>query len=123
MTDKAVMMYESAPLMQRSHENRLKAVGNIYFIFVNDTLVYVGQRQAKAIKTRLDQHLFGKSFSMGKNNVQNGTVSKWDRVKAELDQGNNISFKTILIHPDSLRTTIELELIKRLDPPWNLQGK
>ena len=86
-------------------------------------LKYIGQRQAKGIKTRLDQHLFGKSFSVDKNNKQNGTISKWNKVENEIRKGKEISFKTILIEPDSLRTTIELELIAQLKPDWNIQGK
>ena len=84
---------------------------------------YIGQRQAKGIKTRLDQHLFGKSFSVNKNNVQNGTISKWNKVNVEIESGKLITFKTILIEPDNLRTTIELELINHFKPEWNIQGK
>lgn len=123
MTDEALNAYHDAPLKSRSDENRLSAVGNIYFLFSNGNLKYIGQRQSSAIKTRLDQHLFGKSFSVNENNVQNGTVSKWNKIQEELDNGNEITFKTILIEPDSLRTTIEQELIKRLNPEWNIQGK
>jgi len=123
MTDRALSKYKSAPIRKRTNEDRLKAVGNIYFLFSNGELKYIGQRQANGIKTRLDQHLFGKSFSVDHNNVQNGTISKWDKVKEELDRGKEITFKTILIEPDSLRTTIELELIARLKPEWNIQGK
>ena len=92
-------------------------------MFSNKKLKYIGQRQSKGIKTRLDQHLFGKSYSVDENGKQNGTISKWHLVKQELDDGNEISFKTILIEPDNLRTTIELEMIKKLNPEWNIQGK
>ena len=44
-------------------------------------------------------------------------------MKYELNIGKEINFKTILIEPDSLRTTIELELISLLKPDWNIQGK
>jgi len=123
MTDRAMEEYVNAQLNSRTHENRLSAVGNIYFLFSDNELKYIGQRQAKGIKTRLDQHLFGKSFSVDENNKQNGTVSKWHKVQEELNAGKDISFKTILIEPDTLRTTIELELISRLKPEWNIQGK
>lgn len=123
ITDSALMEYKNAPIKNRTQEDRLNAIGNIYFIFSDNQLKYIGQRQAKGIKTRLDQHLFGKSFSINENNVQNGTVSKWDKVQEELIKGKKITFKTILIQPDSLRTTIELELISRLKPEWNIQGK
>ena len=117
------VMDEKAPIKNRTNEDRLNANGNIYFLLSDNQLKYIGQRQVKGIKTRLDQHLFGKSFSVDENNVQNGTVSKWNRVREELAKGKKITFKTILIEPDSLRTTIELELIIRLKPEWNIQGK
>jgi hypothetical protein len=110
-------------MKNRTHEDRLNSIGNIYFIFSNSKLKYIGQRQAKGIKTRLDQHLFGKSYSVNENNVQIGTISKWHKIEEELEKGKEITFKTILINPDSLRTTIELELISRLIPEWNIQGK
>ena len=123
MTSKALVEYKDAPIKNRTNEDRLNAIGNIYFILSNNELKYIGQRQAKGIRTRLDQHLFGKSFSLNENNVQNGTISKWDKVEEEINNGNTITFKSILIEPDSLRTTIELELISRLKPDWNIQGK
>ncbi|PKV64486.1 hypothetical protein ATE90_0876 [Polaribacter sp. Hel1_33_96] len=123
MTEKAITEFKNAELKELTNENRLSAIGNIYFLFSNKKLKYIGQRQSKGIKTRLDQHLFGKSYSVDENGKQNGTISKWHLVKQELDDGNEISFKTILIEPDNLRTTIELEMIKKLNPEWNIQGK
>lgn len=120
---KALNEFEKAKIKKRTNKNRLSAVGNIYFIFSNSVLKYIGQRQANSIKTRLDQHLFGKSFSVDENGKQNGTVSKWDKVSKELEQGNEITFKTILVEPDTLRTTIELELISHFQPEWNEQGR
>jgi len=123
MTKRALVEYENSTLKKRDNQDRLSAIGNIYFIFSDGVLKYIGQRQAKGIRTRLDQHLFGKSYSVDQNNKQNGTISKWDKVKYELNIGKEINFKTILIEPDSLRTTIELELISLLKPDWNIQGK
>ena len=123
MTKRALVEYENSTLKKRDNQDRLSAIGNIYFIFSDGVLKYLGQRQAKGIRTRLDQHLFGKSYSVDQNNKQNGTISKWDKVKYELNIGKEINFKTILIEPDSLRTTIELELISLLKPDWNIQGK
>jgi|TARA_B110000977_G_C10820725_1_gene394085 hypothetical protein len=123
MTKKAVKEFESAVLKERTDENRLSAIGNIYFLFSNKELKYIGQRQSKGIKTRLNQHLFGKSYSVNHKGKQNGTISKWNLVKKELDIGNDIHFKTIHIIPDNLRTTIELEMINKLKPEWNIQGK
>ena len=123
ITKLAISELDKVKFNQRTKEDRLKAVGNIYFLYSNGEMKYIGQRQAKGIKTRLDQHLFGKSFSVDKNNVQNGTISKWNKVNAEIEIGNKITFKTILIEPDNLRTTIELELINHFKPEWNIQGK
>ena len=123
MTKKAIEEFESAVLKERTDENRLNAIGNIYFLFSNKELKYIGQRQSKGIKTRLNQHLFGKSYSINQKGKQNGTISKWNLVKKELDIGNHIHFKTIHIIPDNLRTTIELEMINKLKPEWNIQGK
>lgn len=123
MTKRALVEYENSTLKKRDNKDRLSAIGNIYFIFSDGVLKYIGQRQAKGIRTRLDQHLFGKSYSVDQNNKQNGTISKWDKVNHELNIGKEINFKTILIEPDSLRTTIELELISLLKPDWNIQGK
>ena len=123
ITKLAILELDKLKVYQRTNEDRLKAIGNIYFIYSNGEMKYIGQRQAKGIKTRLDQHLFGKSFSVDKNNVQNGTISKWNMVSVEIENGNKITFKTILIKPDNLRTTIELELINHFKPEWNIQGK
>lgn len=123
ITKQAIYELDKVKFNKRTKENRLKAIGNIYFLYSNGEMKYIGQRQAKGIKTRLDQHLFGKSFSVNKNNVQNGTISKWHKVNVEIESGNMITFKTILIEPDSLRTTIELELINHFKPEWNIQGK
>lgn len=123
ITKQAICELDKVKFNQRTKENRLKSIGNIYFLYSNGELKYIGQRQAKGIKTRLDQHLFGKSFSVNKNNVQNGTISKWNKVNVEIESGKLITFKTILIEPDNLRTTIELELINHFKPEWNIQGK
>ncbi|MGQ1947959.1 hypothetical protein ACT3CD_12760 [Geofilum sp. OHC36d9] len=123
ITKEVIVEMEKVPFMNRTNEDRLSAIGNIYFLYSNGNLKYIGQRQVIGIKTRLDQHLFGKSYSVNENNVQNGTVSKWNMVSKELEKGNEITFKTVLIKPDNLRTTIELELIARFNPEWNIQGK
>ena len=123
ITKQAITELDKVKFNQRTNKDRLKAIGNIYFLYSNGEMKYIGQRQAKGIKTRLNQHLFGKSFSVNKNNVQNGTISKWNKVNIEIESGNQMTFKTILIEPDNLRTTIELELINHFKPEWNVQGK
>lgn len=121
MTENSIKEYERAPFKQRTKKDRLSASGNIYFIFSNKVLKYIGQRHSESIKTRLNNHLFGSSYKVDKNGKQIGTVSKWHKVKEELDKGNEITFKTILIKPESLRKAIELELISKLDSKWNIQ--
>ena len=123
ITEQVLLEIDKLPTYQRTHGDRLKSIGNIYFIYSDGILKYIGQRQAKGIKTRLDQHLFGKSYSVNEKNIQNGTVSKWNKIKEEVEKGSIINFKTILIQPDNLRTTIELELIRHFKPDWNDQGK
>jgi hypothetical protein len=123
ITKQAITELDKVKFNQRTNKDRLKAIGNIYFLYSNGEMKYIGQRQAKGIKTRLNQHLFGKSFSVNKNNVQNGTISKWNKVNIEIEGGNQMTFKTILIEPDNLRTTIELELINHFKPEWNVHGK
>lgn len=123
ITNKVLAELEKQPFLKRTNEDRLKAIGNIYFIYSNGELKYIGQRQSKGLKTRLSNHLFGISFRVDENNIQRGTVSKWHKVKSELDDNKEITFKTIKIEPDNLRTTIELELISKLRPNWNIQGK
>lgn len=90
--------------------------GNIYFIYADDELKYVGQRKIKDIKSRLQNHFTG-------NGEKHGTGSQWKKFSAEREFGRRMTFKTITISPDSFRTTIEEELIKRLKPAWNSQGK
>lgn len=41
-------------------------------------------------------------------------------MKHEIDHGKEISFKVIHVKPETLRTTIELELIEKLKPIWNI---
>lgn len=89
-------------------------------MYSNGNLKYIGQRQSKEIKTRLTQYLFGKSYSVDINNIQNGTVSKWNKVSEELEKGKEITFRTILIEPDNLRTIIEMELKNYFKPKWNI---
>ena len=121
MTKKAIEAFENSIMIDATNENRLLATGNIYFIFSNAVLKYIGQRKSKGIKTRLKQHFEGSSFSVDERGVQNGTVSKWNLVKEELALGNSITFKTIFVKPETLRTTIELELIEVYKPKWNIQ--
>lgn len=97
-------------------ENVAVRCGNIYFIYENDVLQYIGQRKIKDIKSRLQNHFTG-------NGEEHGTGSQWKKFKEASDKGSRMTFKTTTINPDSFRTTIEEELINRLKPEWNTQGK
>lgn len=97
-------------------ENVEVRCGNIYFIYADDELKYIGQRKIKDIKSRLQNHFTG-------NGEKHGTGSQWKKFSAEKESGSRMTFKTITVAPDSFRTTIEEELIKRLEPDWNSQGK
>lgn len=121
IVNKALTEYEQA--IEYEIEDIEKAEGNVYFLCSNGDLKYIGQREAKGIKERLKNHLLGSGFKTDENNKQTGTGSKWDKVENELNQGKKMTFKTILIKPDSLRTTVELELIKYFSPEWNEHGK
>jgi len=123
ITNKFLAELKNQPFFNRTNEDRLKANGNIYFIYSDGQLKYIGQRQSKGLRTRLSNHLFGKSFRVDENNIQTGTVSKWHKVKSEIENNREITFRAIKIEPDNLRTTIELELISRIKPEWNIQGK
>ncbi len=90
--------------------------GNIYFLFSNDDLKYIGQRSEEDVKSRLKNHLEGVSAG--------STGSKWKEVQAEIKAGKKITFKTILIKPDSLRKTLKEEFIKKYSTTeWNKHKK
>lgn len=90
--------------------------GNIYFIYENEVLKYIGQRKIKDIKSRLQNHFTG-------NGEKHGTGSQWKNFEPAFKKGSKMTFKVITITPDSFRTTIEEELINQLKPEWNAQGK
>ena len=54
ITKQAIGELDKVKFYQRTKEDRLKAIGNIYFLYSNGEMKYIGQRQAKGIKTRLD---------------------------------------------------------------------
>tara|TARA_B110000211_G_C14001487_1_gene518676 strand:- start:463 stop:828 length:366 start_codon:yes stop_codon:yes gene_type:complete len=80
---------------QRTNKDRLKAIGNIYFLYSNGEMKYIVQGQAKGRKTRLNQHLFGKSFSVNKHNVQNGTINLFFLYYCKKNYGINYNY----MHP------------------------
>lgn len=94
---------------------------NIYALWLKPlgstcwTPVYIGQRSQSQGWARVKQHLF---------HTHGGTQSKLHLVRKALDAGSEIGVTGILVEPDSLRLTIEDELIFRNTPaasclPWN----
>jgi len=87
---------------------------NIYAIFENDTLIYIGKTKANLAKERLKNHLFYKNKNTG---------SKLKNVKESIRNNSQIYISYIFVEPESLRNYIEEELIVKYKPSWNIQGK
>lgn len=47
ITNQAISELVKSPFFQRTNEDRLKAIGNIYFLYSNGNPKYIGQRQSK----------------------------------------------------------------------------
>ncbi|WP_143599106.1 hypothetical protein [Variovorax boronicumulans] len=67
-------------------------------------LMYIGQRSRQSGWSRVAQHLFS---------TPQGTQSKLQEVRAAIEAGAQIGVTGILIEPDSMRLSIEEELISR----------
>ncbi len=83
---------------------------NIYCIYssldkIKWDLKYIGTRKRGNLKTRLSNHLLGKS-------IATGTKSKFHFIEEELKKKKHISIKVISIKEDSLRMFFEEKLIE-----------
>ena len=96
---------------------------NVYALWTrakgaNWSLKYIGQRSVKKGWSRVGEHLFWKHPK---------TQSKLDQVLQALLAGEELGVTGILVTPDSLRLTVEAELIslssKNGGLPWNQKGK
>ena len=96
---------------------------NIYALWTRSkggtwSLKYIGQRSVKKGWSRVCEHLFWKHPK---------TQSKLDQVLQALLAGDEIGVTAILVTPDSLRLTVEAELISCCSRdgglPWNQKGK
>jgi hypothetical protein len=67
-------------------------------------LMYIGQRSRKSGWSRVMQHLFS---------TPQGTQSKLQEVRSAIEAGAQIGVTGILVEPDSMRLSIEEELINR----------
>lgn len=95
---------------------RLNSVsGNIYGIYVNDQIKYIGERQSGKITTRLNQHF---------HRCSEKTQSKLKEVECAFAAGEKVSYKTLLIVPDYERYALETYLIQNIDNlEWNIKEK
>jgi hypothetical protein len=67
-------------------------------------LMYIGQRSHRSGWSRVQQHLFS---------TPQGTQSKLREVRAAIEAGAQMGVTAILVGPDSMRLSIEEELINR----------
>ena len=83
---------------------------NIYALWRRESvdsdweLMYIGQRSFKSGWSRVEQHLFA---------TPQGTQSKLKEVRAAIESGAQIGVTAIRVEPDSMRLSIEEELINR----------
>ena len=101
--------------VKQSDPNLTGIKGNIYGLYVNGTLKYIGERQCGKLTNRLNNHLKGCS---------DGTKSKHAEVTKAYASGNIVSYKTLLIEQDYERYSLETYLIKNIDTlEWNIRDK
>jgi hypothetical protein len=83
---------------------------NIYALWKRDNsgadwrLMYIGQRSFKSGWSRVEQHLFS---------TPRGTQSKLAEVRSAIESGAQIGVTAVRVEPDSMRLSIEEELIGR----------
>lgn len=82
-------------------------------------VMYIGQRTRKRVIKRIKQHLFS---------VPSGTQSKLEQVKQLVMNGNEIGISAVLVTPDSMRLSVEDQLIfkntnSETDLPWNNKSR
>ena len=101
--------------------NELSGSANVYAIFTANknseeyTLKYIGQSESKLARTRLTNHLIMKHEKTG---------AKLKKVIDHIRSGGKIKISWIKITPESLRHSIEEELIgKHPESCWNKHAK
>lgn len=82
-------------------------------------LMYIGQRSHRSGWSRVAQHLFS---------TPQGTQSKLEEVRAAIESGAQMGVTAILVDPDSMRLSVEEELINRNSSSdghllWNRKGR
>lgn len=99
--------------------NQSNTKPNLYGILIKEKgekeweLKYIGQRKSKFIKDRLRQHLFKKHIKTG---------AQLDKVKHQLNEGNDVAIKLYSVYPDELRQYYEQKLLQNIKGlSWNKQ--
>lgn len=97
-------------------DQNLKGIkGNVYGLYVDDKLMYIGERQNGKISSRLNMHL---------HKCPKGTNSKLNEVNEAYNSNKKVSYKTLLIEPDYQRYALETFLIQNISSlPWNVRDK
>lgn len=100
----------------KKDDQNLKGIqGNIYGLYVEDKLMYIGERQNGKISSRLNMHL---------HKCPEGTNSKLNEVNEAYNSNKKVSYKTLLIKPDYQRYAFETYLIQNISSlSWNIRDK
>lgn len=89
--------------------------GNIYGLYVDNILVYIGERKQGKITERLNQHL---------HQCPKGTSSKLSEVQNAYRNKQIVGYKTLLVNPDYERYSVETYLIMNIDSlEWNIRDR
>lgn len=106
---------EDAIIVQKDNRKLKGVKGNIYGIYVEKEIKYIGERQNGKITMRLNQHFY---------KCSKGTQSKLKEVQKAFDSGAKVSYKTLLIEPDYERYALETYLIQNIKSlEWNIKEK
>jgi len=118
---------ESWPVEEIKKQNadllsKLRHQGNVYALFVrkkkthsNWKVMYVGERKADGLRSRITEHLIKKDHQIG---------SKLVEIQAAVASGLEIGLSFICVVPQSLRLFVEETIIanNKSQLPWNSQG-
>ena len=89
--------------------------GNVYALYVDNELRYIGERQSDKIASRLNNHL---------HSCPRSTNSKLKEIDSAYASNKKVSYKTLLIEPDYQRYALETYLIQNITSlPWNVRDR
>ena len=87
--------------------------GNIYALYVDKKIKYIGERQSGKITERLNQHLHKCSSS---------TSSKLNKIENAFKNNQTVAYKTLTVFPEYERYSVETYLIQNIeDLEWNVR--